>query len=134
MKERLFIALVALLSTASLIFWLLVLFFVSPQELGFLSVFLFFASLGAFFFTSSLLGLYYIRIRLLKLTPSFRHIGISFRESTVITLFGIAALVISHFSFLNPLNFFLLFFLCALMDIFFIITYDRKRRTKTPQS
>src|SRR3989338_9844476 len=107
MKDRMYIALVTILSIVSLFLWVLVVIFVSPEELGWISVFLFLASIGAFFFTGSLLLLYHIRIRLLKLTPAFRQVHISFRESALISALGTLTLLIAHFSFLSAINFFL---------------------------
>lgn len=110
--------------------WSLVFIFIAPQELGVFGVILFLIALGAAFFTSFLLFFYYIRIKLLDLTPAFRQFHIIFRESFLLSSFLIIALVLTHFKIASLLNVLLLVVLILIIDIFCIINYDKRRPQK----
>lgn len=130
MNERVYVSLLTFLTVVTLSLWLLVVVFVSPDDLGWVGVFLFLANLGAFFFTSSLLLVYAIRVRLLRLAPAFRHVQISFREGGLIAVCAVFLLLISHYSFWNVVNASLVIGFFVLIDLFFIFTHDRKPRAK----
>ncbi|MFH1713379.1 MAG: hypothetical protein ABH896_04315 [Candidatus Jacksonbacteria bacterium] len=110
--------------------WSLVFIFIAPQELGVFGVILFLIALGAAFFTSFLLFFYYIRIKLLDLSPAFRQFHIIFRESFLLSSFLIIALVLTHFKIASLLNVLLLVVLILIIDIFCIINYDKRRPQK----
>lgn len=110
--------------------WSLVFIFIAPQELGALGVILFLIVLDGAFFTSFLLFFYYIRIKLLNLTPVFRQFHIIFRESFLLSSFLIIVLILAHFKIASVLNILLLLALILIIDIFCIINYDKKRPQK----
>ncbi len=110
--------------------WSLVFIFIAPQELGAFGVILFLIALDGAFFTSFLLFFYYIRIKLLNLTPIFRQFHIIFRESFLLSSFLIIVFILAHFKIDSVLNILLLLALILIIDIFCIINYDKKRPQK----
>lgn len=118
----------------SWILWGVVLFFIAPEDLGFIGVILFVATLGAAFFTSSFVALYALRIRFLKLTPVFRQFHIIFRESVFLGIAPLILLILSHHQVLTFLNSGLLFVALIFLEIFFIVNYDKRRYQKVREN
>ena len=131
MRERFLILFVGISCTISWFLWSVVLILISPEELGFLSVFFFFATLGAAFFTSSLLFFYYIRIKILKFDPFYRQFHIIFRESLLVALWVFGLLILSRQHLMSGKNFILSLAFIILIDFFLAVTYDKRRFKRT---
>jgi hypothetical protein len=130
MRKQGYVALIFTFCLISWLIWVLVIFFVGPEDLGILSVVLFLLIAGLVFFTSFLLFFYYLRIRLLKLSPGYRQFHIIFRESLLVSILLIIVMLLSRNGFLNLFNVLALIILFFLIDIFFVINYDQKRPQK----
>src|SRR3990167_10322690 len=131
MRERFLILFVGISCTISWFLWSVVLILISPEELGFLSVFFFFATLGVAFFTSFLLFFYYIRIKILKFDPFYRQFHIIFRESLLVALWILGLLILSRQHLMSGKNFILSLAFIILIDFFLAVTYDKRRFKRT---
>ena len=131
MRERFLILIVGISCTISWFLWSVVLILISPEELGFLSVFFFFTTLGVAFFTSFLLFFYYIRIKILKFDPFYRQFHIIFRESLLVALWILGLLILSRQHLMSGKNFILSLAFIILIDFFLAVTYDKRRFKRT---
>lgn len=131
MEKSGYFYLITALSIISWLLWGIVLLFVAPDDLGLIGVGLFAVTMAAVFFTTFLLILFVIRIKLLKLEPLFRQFNVIFRESLLVTVWLIASLWLTRWRQLNALIFLLMLAAIVIIDLLCIVLYDQKRRQKT---
>ena len=130
MKASGYLVLMILALVVSWLLWGAILVFIDPEELGAVGVALFLITFGAAVFTSCLLVLYYLRIKFLKLEPIFRQFNIIFRESFLVSLLVVISLLLARFNWMNFFYFLLMLLLVMVVDICFILTYDKRRYKK----
>lgn len=100
--------------------WLIVVFYVNPQEAGFLGFTMFYVSLFlALTGTFSLVG-FFGRVWFTREAVIFRHLGISTRHAVWFALLLVCALLLQGSGFLRWWNIFFLVLLFTLLEFFFL--------------
>jgi len=100
--------------------WLVVIFYLSPEESSLLVfllfyVSLFFALLGSF----SLIG-FFVRVWFSREQIIFRHLGVSFRQSVWFAILLVGTLILQGSGFLRWWNVLLLILFLVIIEFFFL--------------
>ena len=104
--------------------WVMVLFFINPQESGILGFSLFYLILGlAVLGTITILG-FWLRRLFYQKELAFEHVMVSFRQAIWISLIVIISLYLQSKQLLNWLNTILLVLGLGLIEFFFLSNQD----------
>ena len=100
--------------------WLVVLYFINPQEAGIVGFLLFYCSLFvALVGTFSLLG-FFLRVWFSRQEVIFRHLGISTRQSLWFSLLLVGVLIIQGAGYMRWWSVGLLVLLLIILEFFFL--------------
>ncbi len=122
MNLQKFIIFMILGSLLSLVGFLMVLFFINPNEAGVFIYLLFYLSLGLFSVGTLTVFGFFIRKSLSKKEMAFTQVIISFRQALWISIVLLVSLFLQSRELLNWINEILLILTLGLIEFFFINT------------
>jgi hypothetical protein len=107
--------------------WLVVLYFINPDEAGFVGFLLFYASLiVALVGTFSLFG-FFLRVWFSKEEVIFRHLGVSTRQSIWFAILIVGSLLLLGVGYLRWWSELLLIMFLLLMEFFYLTGKSSRR-------
>lgn len=120
MSLKRYLTLMSLITLVCWIAWLVVIFYMSPEESNVLVFLLFYLSLFfALMGTFSLIG-FFIRVWFSKDPVIFRHLGISFRQAVWFSILLTGTLILQGSGFLRWWNVLLLILFLVIIEFFFL--------------
>jgi len=120
MTLKKYLNLMSISSLACWLFWVFVIFFVSPEETGLIGFVLFYFSLFlAIVGTAAIIG-FIIRARFLKKGPVFKNVESSFRQGVWISLLIVGLFLLQNLGVLRWWNGLFLFLFLMFLEFFFI--------------
>jgi len=123
-------AIIGTAAVLSWVLWLLILFFIAPNEIGIVSIILFLITLWLACSFTFILLFFFLRLRLLKLGPAFKQFHIILRESFFLSTWLIIILLMKKFGILTLFNFLLSFILFFLIEFFLLSIYEQRNYPK----
>lgn len=126
MSLKKYLIFMSLLTLFCWVAWLVVLYYINPQESGFIGFICFYLSLlFALLGTFSLLG-FFIRVWFSSEQIIFKHLGVSFRQAAWFSILLTVTLILQGIKFLRWWNVLILIFLLTVLEFFFITKKPKK--------
>jgi len=120
MTLKKYLNLMLILTLICWLIWIFVLFFINPDETGFIGFILFYFSLFlAILGTLAIFG-FIIRARIIKKGHIFKQVETSFRQGIWLSVFIIGLLLLQEFSLLRWWNCLVLFLFLTFLEFFFL--------------
>lgn len=129
MTLKQYLILMSICTGVFFIAWFLVLFFINPQESGFIGILLFYLCL--FFFLMGLFSVigFVFRYRKQQYDRVYNHIELASRQSVLFSFLIIVALFFQRKGWLGWLNLLGLVIVFTLVELF-LLSYNKKKVTK----